>query len=115
MARLEANFGFGTLTLHAFHLSRGRIDPRTAAAGGLGRGAAAGGAVAVRGVAAVSKPARRPRHGARLRPRIPGRNRSRAAACVLAGRYWAPGRRQSRLRRLSAGTALLDPHLLGAF
>ena len=56
---------------------------------------------------AVSQPARRSRHRAGLWPGIPGRHRSRAAAGVLARRYRVPRRRQSHVRRLSAGAALL--------
>src|SRR5438128_12435529 len=79
---------------YAFHLPDHRTDPRPAAAGGLARTAASGGAVADPAVGAVSKPTRRPCHAARLWPGIPGRNRSRPAARVLARRYRVPRRGQ---------------------
>ena len=101
-------------TVDAFHLADYRTDPRPAAAGGLDCGAVSGGAVAAAADAAVSKPARRPCDRARLRPRIPGRNRSRPAAGILARRYRLSCRRQSHVRRLSAGAALLDRHILVA-
>ena len=93
-------------TFHAFHLPGCRTDPRPAAAGGLARGAAAGGAVADPADAALSQPARRSRHRAGVRPGISGRHRSRAAAGVLARRHRVPRRRQPRVRRLSAGADL---------
>ena len=57
--------------------------------------------------AALSQPARRSRHRAGVRPGISGRHRSRPAAGVLARRHRLSRRRQPRVRRLSAGAALL--------
>ncbi len=101
-------------TFHAFHLPDHRTDPRPAAAGGLARGAASGGAVADRAVTALSKPARRACNRARLWPGIPGGNRSRSAAGVLARRHRVSRRRQSHVRRLSAGAALRGRYVLDA-
>ena len=70
--------------------------------------------MADRAAIAVSKPARRPCHRARLWPGIPGRNLSRPAAGVLARRYRVSRRGQSHVRRLSAGAALLDRDVLDA-
>ena len=99
-------------TFHAFHLPGCRTDPRPAAAGGLARGAAAGGAVADAADAALSQPARRSRHRAGVWPGISGRHLVRSAARVLARRYRVPRRRQPRVRRLSAGAALCGRDVL---
>src|SRR5882672_4222077 len=96
----------GFRTFHAFHFADYRTDPRPAAADRLARGAVSGGVVADPAAAAVPKPAGGPCDGAGLWPGIPGRNLSRPAAGVLACRYRIPRRRQSCVRRLSAGAAL---------
>src|SRR3981081_2083265 len=74
-------------TFHALYLPGHRTDPRPAAAGGLDCGAVSGGVVADPAGAAVSKPSRRPCDGSRVWPGIPGGNRSRPAAGVLAPRH----------------------------
>ena len=94
-------------TLHAFHLPGCRTDPRPAAAGGLARGAASGGAVADPADAALSQPARRSRDRSGLWPGIPGRRPISARRSRLwLGRHRLPRRRQSHVRRLSAGADL---------
>src|SRR6201993_2049732 len=71
-------------TFHAFHLPGNRIDPGPAAAGGLDRGAGAGGAVADRDAAVLSRAPVRPCDGPGLWSGIPGRQRARPALVVLA-------------------------------
>ncbi len=104
--RLAYGSAWAFRTFHAFHLPDYRTDPRPAAAGGLARGAVSGGAVAVPAAAAVSQPARRSRHRAGLGREYQVGTDSGPAAGVLARRYRVPRRRQSHVRRLSAGAAL---------
>ncbi len=99
-------------TFHALHLPGYRTDPRPAAARRLACGIVAGGVVVVRADAALSQPSRRPRNRARAWPGIPGRNRSRPAAGILARRHRVSRRGQSHVRRLFAGAALFGRDIL---
>ena len=69
--------------------------------------------MAVPAAAVVPKPAGGPGDGAGLWPGISGRNLSGPAAGVLARRYRVSRRRQSCVRRLSAGAALRGHDLHG--
>src|SRR5712671_1240861 len=99
-------------TFHALYLPGHRTDPRPAAAGSLACGAAAGGVVADAAAIAVWQSSRRSCDGTGLWSGISGGNRSRPAAGVLARRYRVPRRRQSYVRRLSAGAALRRRNVL---
>ncbi len=68
--------------------------------------------MADRAAAILSQPSQRPCDCARLWAGIPGRDRTRPAAGVLARRHRVSRRRRSHVRGLSAGRALLDRELL---
>ena len=75
-------------------------------------GGVAGDPVAAGIAHSIPQPSRRPRHRAGAWPRISCWNRSWAAARVLARRHRVSRRRQSHVRRLSAGATLLDRDIL---
>ena len=62
-------------------------------------------------LAVLPQPARQPRDPAGLRPRIPGRHRSRPAVAGLARRYRLSRRRRPHVRRLRPGRTVRDRDL----